>query len=70
MKRLIKERNMPNSDNVEIPYDDIVAETGMAILFKDDKEQFWIPKSVIEDHDEDDRIVYVAAWFAEKEGLV
>ncbi len=61
---------MSHSDTVEISYDEIVTETDMAILFKDDKDQFWIPKSMIDDHDEDDKIVSVYEWFAEKEGLV
>lgn len=61
---------MSHSDTVEISYDEIVTETDMAILFKDDKEQFWIPKSVIDEHDEDDKVVSVYEWFAEKEGLI
>lgn len=59
-----------NDDDAEISYTKIVTETDMAILFEDGPDQFWIPRSVIKDHDEEDKIVTVAAWFAEKEGLV
>jgi hypothetical protein len=58
------------SEPAEISYTEIVTESDMAICFKDGPDKFWIPKSVIEEHDEEDKIVCVAAWFAEKEGLV
>jgi hypothetical protein len=57
-------------ETAEISYTEIVTESDMAICFKDGPDKFWIPKSVIKDHDEEDKIVHVATWFAEKEGLV
>lgn len=44
-----------------------------AILFTDGDEEFWIPRSCIEDMDhirKKDYTVQVHRWFAEKEGLV
>lgn len=59
-----------NDDVVEISYTRVVTDSDLAILFEDSEDRFWIPKSVIQDHDEDDKIVSIPAWFAEKEGLV
>lgn len=58
-----------NDDPVEISYTEIVTESDGAILFADGGDRFWIPKSLIQDHDEDDKIVTIPEWFAEKEGL-
>jgi len=59
-----------NDEPVEISYTRIVVDSDLAILFEDGTDQFWIPKSLIKDHDEDDKIVSIPEWFAEKEGLV
>lgn len=46
-------------------------ETEQAVLFTDGDEQFWIPKSQMEEWPEegDSGVAIVAEWFAEKEGL-
>jgi len=56
--------------SVSIDYDHRVNETAKAILFLIDGEEYWIPKSVIIDDDEEESgSIEVAQWFAEKEGL-
>lgn len=54
-----------------IDYDEIVAETEMAILFLIGDEEKWIPRSQIHnDPDGPDGEVEVSEWFAIKEELV
>lgn len=50
------------------------AETRKAILVQIDDEEYWIPKSQVEDDSEvyqsgDEGELVVTSWFAEKEGL-
>ena len=54
----------------------VIRETDKAILFENEDEKFWVPKSVIHDDSEcwadaDDKRegeLVVKRWFAEKEG--
>jgi len=55
---------------LEIDYDEIVAESEMAICLRLDGEtEQWIPKSVMSCYPSDG-VADVAAWFAEREGLI
>lgn len=58
---------------VELPFDSIEAQTKTAICFDmGDAEPVWIPISCInmELFDPRENFVDVAAWFAEREGLI
>ena len=58
-------------DIATIDYDEILAETEMAILFLIDDEEKWIPKSQIHNDPEGSGgEVEVSEWFAIKEELV
>ena len=53
---------------IELPHDGVIRETGLAKLFDLGDCEAWIPKSIIDD--EDDELVTVPEWWAIKEGLV
>ncbi len=57
-------------DQVTLHYDAVERDTDLAVLFRGDKEKFWVPKSLISDWDEKKKQFDVPEWFAEKEGLV
>ncbi|KKK79902.1 hypothetical protein LCGC14_2828880 [marine sediment metagenome] len=56
------------SDYVEIDIDEIVRESEDAILVAIDTEEIWIPKSQIDEYD--DNQVSVKEWIAIEKGLV
>jgi len=51
---------------------DYVAETDKAMLLSDGNEQYWIPKSLMEDIREKGPLITftIPEWFAYKEGLI
>lgn len=55
---------------ISIDIDSIEAETDLAILVSIDDEKVWIPRSVCKVDEDDDNILSVEQWFAEKEGLI
>jgi len=55
-------------DSESVEFDEIQHQTPDAVLFLIDGAKQWIPKSLIADVEDD--AVWVATWFAEKEGLV
>lgn len=59
------------SEFVEVEIEAITRQSEMAVqvVVSETGEEKWIPKSVIEDFDEDSRVLNVKKWFAEKEGL-
>lgn len=63
-----------NTEMVLITYDEIIrgdcCTEGTATLFKIDKDERWIPNSLIEDWWDHDNQIQVPLWFAKKEGLV
>ena len=54
-------------DLTRIDVDSFEHETDMAVKFRIDGEELWIPKSVIDDWSDD--WVDVQRWWAEQEGL-
>jgi hypothetical protein len=60
---------MSSRELIDIEYDELKHETDMAYLVIIDGDEVWIPKSVCE-LDEDNQIIEVQEWFAEKEGLI
>lgn len=54
---------------VEIGYDELLHDTGLAIKVRIDGDDVWIPWSQISDHDPDGQAFEVSAWFARKNGL-
>lgn len=64
-----------NDEYVELEDCYIGHVTELAVQVHHDGEVFWVPKSVIADHEEIERYdehitVYVKEWFARKEGLI
>lgn len=64
-----------DGDPVEIDYDEIVAETKAAVLFRvptyeDETEEMWIPKSQLIEHDEDACTFEIPEWLAREKGMV
>jgi len=57
-----------DDETVEIEIVNKVHETDHAVLFNIEGDEFWIPKSVIDDMDE--CMVVVQKWFAKKEGFI
>jgi len=57
-----------DNETVEIEIVNKVRETDQAVLFNIEGDEFWIPKSVIDDMDE--CMVVVQKWFAKKEGFI
>lgn len=60
---------------VDVFIDAVLKETDAALLVGIDDRELWIPKSVLESHDDLDEdtgetTIYVAEWFANKEGLI
>ena len=58
-----------------VEFDSVVVKhtTDKAVLIEFDDEEVWIPWSCVEDNDEDFKVgykgkMYVAEWWAEKEG--
>lgn len=62
---------MSNDEYAEIDVETIT-DTDMAVLFDDGDEEFWVPKSVMEDWPEigESGTAMVEYWFAEQEGLI
>jgi hypothetical protein len=62
---------MKEKDYIEI---DVLTkyETDLAVLFSDGDNEFWIPKSVMEDwpEPEEEGTAVIEEWFAYKEGLI
>ena len=59
---------------VDFSYDAVIRETESAVLLFDGTEEYWVPKSVINDgfqieYETEDEIE-VAEWFAIQEGLI
>lgn len=44
--------------------------TDRAVLVFDGDNEFWVPRSLIEDFDPNDNVINVQEWFAEKEGMI
>ncbi len=66
---------MSEEELVVLDYDEIVADTERAILFRMGEEEdlsssVWIPKSVIREMDEEAKEVTVVEWFANRAGLI
>ncbi len=59
-----------SNDLVTINYDSIEAETDSAYLFVIEKEDFWFPKSQIEDIYEETKEFVCPFWLANKKGLI
>lgn len=59
-------------DTVWIDFDKKEHDTGKATLFTIDKEEFWVPNSMIKDEEEVGPTIRieVPVWWAEKAGLV
>lgn len=50
---------------------EVVSQTEDAMLFTDGINEFWVPKSVMDDYPEDgDGVAVIEEWFAEQKGLV
>jgi len=60
-------QNFGNDNLAYIEFESIEAETDMAILFKVDGEDVWIPKSQLEDQGEE--LFAIPKWLADKKGL-
>lgn len=54
---------------VEICTDGLLNETANAVLIIVDGNEVWIPKSQIEDADEDYETIIIPEWLAEDKGL-
>ena len=56
----------------EIAYEKVVRDepSDDAILFKIEGWNYWIPRSLVEEIDEESKIVVIPEWFAVKEELV
>lgn len=55
---------------ITVEYDEIITETGKAVLFDIEGEEIWIPASQLEDYDEDNQTFDIPDWLAEEKGLV
>lgn len=66
---------MRDKEPVEIVVDFVKKETAKAVLCEINGDEIWIPKSVIDEGEDDltegeeDVTISIAAWFARKEGL-
>jgi hypothetical protein len=67
---------LPHHDEFQY-FDDAVcvAETAKAILCRYENEEFWIPKSVLGadsqvTEKDDEGVLVVKTWFADKEGMI
>lgn len=56
-------------DDVDLVFDEIVKETELAIKFKFDKKEVWLPKSEIRVYPKTKKI-YLPEWLANKNGLI
>lgn len=67
---------MKDDDIVEIPGVKCVAQTPQALKIVEDDGFFWVPKSVVHDDsevyrpDNEEGVLVVQRWWAEKEGRV
>lgn len=50
-------------------FDEVRAETERAALFSFDDKAVWIPRSICEEPDLDDRTIRIQEWFVMREGL-
>jgi hypothetical protein len=56
---------------VEIEYEDIIRETDLALqLDIGDNMLIWIPKSQIDNHDEEEGIIQIPEWLAYEKSLI
>ena len=55
---------------VKIEYDEIVHYTDLAYLLLICEEEYWIPFSIIKEHDIKRKIFTIPYYFAHKEGLI
>lgn len=63
---------MSGSDYVEIQYEEVLHETGDAVLVCVDGEEYWLPWSQIEDNGDLDKIrgvLYLRRWLAEEKEI-
>ena len=62
---------MVPKDHIEIDVEH-KAETEMAVLLYDGDNEFWVPKSVMEDWPDEGETgtAWIQEWFAVKEGLI
>ena len=61
------------TETTEIEYDSIGHATKDAIGFViegDEDNLVWVPNSLIEDHDRDEKTLSIPVWFALNEGLI
>ena len=59
------------TDTAEINYDQIIHETEQAMLIDvGEDDGVWIPKSVIQDRDEDAKALFVEEWWAFENGMI
>lgn len=56
-------------DWVDVAHDGVIHKTGLATLYDIEGDEVWIPNSVHEESDDQDNVVLVKSWWAEKEGL-
>ncbi len=54
---------------ISIDYEEKKVETEKAILFVIESDEIWIPISEIRDDDEDNRIVTIPVWLADKNNI-
>ena len=64
-----------SDDYVDVYFDDVIAKTVKAVLIEIDGDEQWVPRSTLDNDDDLDvhggpGTLYVAEWFAIKEGLV
>ena len=52
-----------------VVFDEIINETDLAYLFLFDEDEIWLPKSQIENMDEDKRKIGLSDWLIEEHGL-
>lgn len=69
-----RRREEEEPEPVGIEYERVVHETDAAFLFLvptygTNMQEVWIPKSQIQHHDEDEKLVTVPEWLATKKGL-
>jgi hypothetical protein len=59
-----------NRDMVTLEFDDLKAETDKAYLVEIDGDEYWIPKSQVEDIDEGAMVIEMTEWIALEKGLI
>jgi hypothetical protein len=59
-----------NRDMVTLEFDDLKAETDKAYLVEIDGDEYWIPKSQVEDIHEGAMVIEMTEWIALEKGLI